>query len=140
MDYTRSSWLGVLHMVQGTCTSLHCVEGIIYIYIFRYIYNQEKTVRPLLSKRSLKIRRKRNALSMISQVYIYVIEQSVIIVAFLLTISKVKPGMWLAIFAQFEFATRCTVQALASTETRQELVFLIGYKKRMSRFTNKISP
>ena len=123
MDYTRSSWLGVLHMVLGTTTSLHCVEGIIYIYIFRNIYKQENTVRPLLSEKSFKTRRKRSALSMISQVYIYIIEQVLLIVSFLLTISKVKPGIWLATFMQFEFATRCTVQALASAETRQELFF-----------------
>ena len=134
MDYTRSTWVGAFHLVLATITSLNCVEGIIYIFIFRYIYQQEKTVRPLLSEISLKIRRKRNAVSMISQVYIYVIEQLWIIVAFLLTISKVKPGIWFAIFIQFEFATRCTVQALASTETRQELVFLIGYIKQILKF------
>ena len=139
MDYTRSTWVGAFHLVLATITSLNCVEGIIYIFIFRYIYQQEKTVRPLLSEISLKIRRKRNAVSMISQVYIYVIEQLWIIVAFLLTISKVKPGIWFAIFIQFEFATRCTVQALASAETRQELFFLIEYIKRIFMFENKTS-
>ena len=71
-------------------------------------------------------------MSMISQVYIYVIEQMLMIIIFMMTVSEVKPGIWLPIFAQFEFATRCTVQALASAETRQELIFLIGYIKIIS--------
>ena len=139
MDYTRSTWLGPIYMVQGTTASLHCVEGIIYIYIFWYIYEQERTVRPMLSEKLFKIRRKRNALSMISQFYIYVIEQMLMFIIFMMTVSKVKPGIWLAIAVQFEFTTRCSVQALASAETRQEFIFLIGYIKRISK-ADKVGP
>ena len=70
---------------------------------------------------------------MISQVYIYMMEQACIIGFFLLVVTNKTPllGNWIPILVQLQFASRCTVQALASTETRQELISLLRNMKRI---------
>ena len=140
-DYTMTR-LGLVQMIIGTTAVLQLVEGFVYFSIFRHIYRAERSVRPFLTEKSIKSRRKRNALTMMSQFYNYVMEQAFISSLLLISVNKVEPGIWLPILAQIEFATRNTVQALASSETRQELISLLRNIRRMCWFSrsNQVAP
>ena len=130
-------------MILGITAILQLVEGFVYFSIFRHIYRTEKTVRPFLTEKSIKSRRKRNALTMISQFYIYVMEQAFISTLLLMSVKKIgHPGKLFPILVQTEFATRNTVQALASSETRQELISLLRNIRRMCWFSrsNQVAP
>ena len=130
-------------MILGAIAVLQLVEGFVYFSIFRHIYRAERSVRPFLTENSIKSRRKRNALTMISQFYSYVMEQAFISTLLLMSFNKVEPGIWLPILAQIEFATRNTVQALASSETRQELISLLRNIRRMCCWfsrSNRVAP
>ena len=129
-DYTKTR-TGLFQMILGATASLQLAEGFIYFSIFRYIYRMEKTVWPLLTEKSIKCRRQHNALTMISQFYIYVMEQVFVSTWLLMTVNKVEPEIWMPILIQIEFTTRNTVQALASSETRQELISLLRNIKQM---------
>ena len=129
-DYTRPR-PGLVQMILGAIAVLQLVEGFVYFSIFRHIYRVERSVRPFLTERSIKSRRKRNALTMMSQFYSYVMEQAFISSLLLISVNKVENGMWLPILVQIEFATRNTVQALASSETRQELISLLRNIRQM---------
>ena len=121
-----SAWPVAL-TVLGVTAFLQHLKGFVYLVIFWIIYRHEKTVVPFLTERSIKSRRKRNALSMISQVYIYVMEQACLSGLFLISATNKthKIGYWGPILVQLLFASRCTVQALASAEPRQECITLL---------------
>ena len=143
-DYTSrtTSWPGLAQMIFGATAVLQLVEGFVYFSIFRHIYRAERSVRPFLTERSIKSRRKRNALTMMSQFYNYVMEQAFISSLLLISVNKVELGIWLPILGQIEFATRNTVQALASSETRQELISLLRNIRQMCWFSrsNLVAP
>ena len=105
---------------------LQPIEGFIYCVIFWHVYRHEETVKPLLTEKSFRCRRKRNVLTMVCQFYIYVFKLAFTI-GLLLIVQATEPSwhqVWFGIFVQTEFAVRCTVQALASSEARKELILI----------------
>ena len=132
MSYARSNtktWPVLL--ILGVTAFLQQVEGFVYFAIFWKVYRHEKTIWPFLTEKSIKSRRKRNALTMMSQVYIYVMELVFISSMLMITANNFEPGIGFPILVQIEFAIRNTVQALASSETRGELVSLLRNIRRM---------
>ena len=113
---------GILRPMLGVTVFLQQMEGLIYFFIFLHIYKHEKTIKPFLTEKSLKGRRRRNALTLMSQVYYYVIEQAFITCVYLIAINEIDPHLPTGtILLLLEFPIRCSVQAMASTETRQVL-------------------
>ena len=119
--------------IVWTIGFLQPIEGSIYFFIFLHTYRHEKTVWPLLTEKSRQCRRKKNALTMICQFYMYVAEQAFIFG--IIMVSKYATHswrlIWFSTFVQAEFAVRCSVQAMACTETRQELTSLLNKVKQI---------
>lgn len=136
--YTNRKW--PVHLVVfATAAVLQHMEGVIYFDIFLYIYKHDKTVSAFLIEKQVKRRRKRNALTMSSQIYGYLMEQFLIYALILIAFPPSKTEvMAIALLRHADFAIRCSLQALACCETRKELKSLIGFvwRQKMSDCSN----
>ena len=135
---SNENWkLSLVQLVLGSPALMQQVEGVIYCVIFWDVYTTEKNISPFLLEKSVKNRRKRNVLNMISQFYTYIIEQLYIGVLVLI-VSWVTQSWqrwaWFNIFVQAEFAIRCTVQAVGNSETRQEFTCILKKIKQIIGF------
>ena len=121
-----NTWMRHMHsrIIKGTIFFQH-LEGFIYCAIFLDIYNSEKTVRHFLTEKASKARRRRNFLTMNCLICMYAMDQIYMYLLLLKPIKTVRESesgrVWMTSLIHVFFALRCSLQALSSGETRQEL-------------------
>ena len=118
-----------INAVLAWAVALHILEFCMYVIIIHHIYMHDKGMTNILTRQAIRNRHKRSAISLACEMYLFVIETTILITLWLTHKTGGNTRNYIGLWWLCEFAFKSTVQALSGMESRDWLVKLFrGFK------------